>query len=338
MESNALAAQDLENLLVKGELTKLDTGARMQYLSALCKSLGLNPLTQPFEFITLQGKLQLYAKRSCTDQLRALHKVSIALVERQRIDDVYVVRAHARTPDGREDEATGAVNIAGLKGENLANSLMRAETKAKRRVTLSICGLGFIDESELDTVRGAKFENPHDARRGGIEASIEKVAETISDNDEGKHDADKGKAELDKLRFRLVELMGGEEAGGREYSLILMDQGWKGDNDPIKMADPVAMREAWKAVFRAVLRISDEQTEESKAAANPKKHVTTGNFAYLAEFKALKEKYGEDRYRAALGRAAWEKSNMIPPNERKKVLDEVTEDLAAGHAVAQEKW
>jgi hypothetical protein len=59
-------------------------------------------------------------------------------------------------PDGRTDEATGAVSLAGLSGTNLANSLMRAETKAKRRVTLSICGLGWLDESEVDSVPVAR--------------------------------------------------------------------------------------------------------------------------------------------------------------------------------------
>jgi len=33
--------------------------------------------------------------------------------------------------------------------------MMKAETKAKRRVTLAICGLGFLDESEVDSIKGA---------------------------------------------------------------------------------------------------------------------------------------------------------------------------------------
>jgi hypothetical protein len=39
-----------------------------------------------------------------------------------------------------------------LKGDALANALMKAETKAKRRVTLSIAGLGWLDETELETI------------------------------------------------------------------------------------------------------------------------------------------------------------------------------------------
>ncbi len=32
---------------------------------------------------------------------------------------------------------------------------MKAETKSKRRVTLSLCGLGMLDESEVETIPGA---------------------------------------------------------------------------------------------------------------------------------------------------------------------------------------
>ena len=46
----------------------------------------------------------------------------------------------------------GAVSTAGLKGEALANSMMKATTKSKRRVTLSICGLGMLDETEIDSI------------------------------------------------------------------------------------------------------------------------------------------------------------------------------------------
>jgi hypothetical protein len=44
------------------------------------------------------------------------------------------------------------VTVGHLKGDALANALMKAETKAKRRVTLSIAGLGWLDETELETI------------------------------------------------------------------------------------------------------------------------------------------------------------------------------------------
>src|SRR5262249_39548261 len=59
----------------------------------------------------------------------------------------------------RTDESIGAVNINGLRGDALANGLMKAETKAKRRGTLSICGLGFLDETETETIPRAQVDS-----------------------------------------------------------------------------------------------------------------------------------------------------------------------------------
>jgi hypothetical protein len=102
----------------------------------------------------------LYALRDCADQLRRLHGISIYITNRERIGDIYVVTARARDRAGREDESTGAVALGNLKGDALANALMKAETKAKRRVTLSIAGLGWLDETELATIPGAQTDAP----------------------------------------------------------------------------------------------------------------------------------------------------------------------------------
>jgi hypothetical protein len=146
----------VERALVVGDLAELSPSQRAHYYVRVCESLGLNALTRPFEYLTINGKLTLYARRDATDQLRRRHGISVEIVERGEQGDLYVVRARATAPDGRVDEATGAVSIAGLKGEALGNAVMRAETKSKRRVTLSIVGLGWVDESELDGVPRAR--------------------------------------------------------------------------------------------------------------------------------------------------------------------------------------
>lgn len=147
--------ESVELALVTGDLSKLDSADRLIYYRRLCESLGLNHLTQPFAYLNLNGKLTLYATRTATDQLRRLNNVSIAITGRDRVDDVYIVTARATTPDGRSDESTGVVTLGALKGDALANALMKCETKAKRRVTLSLCGLGWMDETEVETVPGA---------------------------------------------------------------------------------------------------------------------------------------------------------------------------------------
>jgi hypothetical protein len=149
----------IQKLVLDGDLSKMNAEQKVQYYNQFCQSLGLNPLTQPFQLITFQGKQRMYATKDCTEQLRKINGVSITEITATELKGVYVVTAKARDKEGKTDASTGVVNIEGLKGDNLANALMKAETKAKRRVTLSICGLGILDESETDTLPNAVTED-----------------------------------------------------------------------------------------------------------------------------------------------------------------------------------
>ncbi len=148
----------LAAVILNGDLAKLTPNQKVDYMLGVCKSMGLNPATKPFEFIALNGKLTMYARKDCTEQLRKIHGVSIQILSREIVSDCYVVQARATDKTGKVDESLGAVSIGGLKGENLSNAMMKAETKAKRRVTLSICGLGMLDETEVSSIPGATVE------------------------------------------------------------------------------------------------------------------------------------------------------------------------------------
>ena len=150
------AAALAEQVVIKGDLSKLTEQQRMTYYTEVCRSLGLNPLTRPFEYIVLNGKLVLYANRGCADQLRSIRGITITSLDPRQIGDLFVVVATGRDRNGREDSSTGAVNIKGLTGEALANAMMKAETKAKRRLTLSLAGLGWSDESEIESIPSAQ--------------------------------------------------------------------------------------------------------------------------------------------------------------------------------------
>jgi len=154
--ANDMQAATLEAVLLGGDLERLTAAERVNYMLSVCKSLSLNHLTKPFEFIRLNGKLVMYARKDCTEQLRRNRAISIRITAREMLGDVYVVTAQATDRSGRCDESTGAVPLKGLSGEALANAYMKAETKAKRRVTLSISGLGLLDESEVDSIPGAE--------------------------------------------------------------------------------------------------------------------------------------------------------------------------------------
>jgi len=149
----------LAKTVIDGDLSCLSPYERVLYYKAVCQSLGLNPLSKPFELIKLNGKLTLYARKDCTDQLRKLHRISIDPPQIQVVNDAFVVTVKAITKDGRTDTEIGAVSIKGLTGDSLCNSMMKAVTKAKRRVTLSICGLGMLDETEVDSVPGVIYSS-----------------------------------------------------------------------------------------------------------------------------------------------------------------------------------
>ena len=142
----------MEQVIIKGDLSKLSPDEKSHYYTAVCQSVGLNPLTKPLEYITLNGKLTLYARKDCTDQLRTIHNISVEELSESERDGVFIVTCKVRNAAGRTDVSKGAVNISGLKGEALGNAIMKAETKSKRRATLSICGLGILDELEIETI------------------------------------------------------------------------------------------------------------------------------------------------------------------------------------------
>jgi hypothetical protein len=157
--SNELAQLDnadkILSVLVDGDLAKLTPTERVNYYNAVCQSVGLNPLTKPFQFITLNGKLTMYALKGATDQLRAVNGVSIDPPKIERADGWITVTVTGTDRNGRRDSEIGVVSEKDMQG-NYANSLMKAVTKAKRRLTLAMCGLGMLDETEVETIPNAR--------------------------------------------------------------------------------------------------------------------------------------------------------------------------------------
>jgi hypothetical protein len=179
----------MESVIVKGDLAKLTPDERVRYYGEVCRSIGLNPLTKPFEFITLNGKLQLYALRTCADQLRKINGVTLEIVSQEVAHDVLTVHVRAKLPDGRSDEDLGAVPFPEtLKGEARANAALKAVTKAKRRATLSICGLGWLDETEVESIPGAKRPAPP-AANVMLPPHDEKTGEIVEDHPSAPRDA-----------------------------------------------------------------------------------------------------------------------------------------------------
>lgn len=172
----------MEAVIAKGDLGKLTPDERLRYYSEVCRSLGLNALTQPFSYIMLNGKLTLYATRACADQLRKINGVSLEIVSRDVSDDILTVHVRAKLPDGRTDEDLGSVAFPStLKGENRANAELKAVTKAKRRATLSVCGLGWLDETEIADIPASAKRPAPAAANVMLPAHDETTGEVVED-------------------------------------------------------------------------------------------------------------------------------------------------------------
>ena len=145
-------AKVVESLVLRGDMSGLGPVERARHYVHMCSTLGLNPASQPFAYLRLNGKEVLYATRGATDQLAAMHKLTRKIIDGPKVVDiagtkVAICVAEAWHPNGRVETATATLPLV-----DPVNLYMKLETKAKRRVTLSILGLGVLDETEIDTI------------------------------------------------------------------------------------------------------------------------------------------------------------------------------------------
>lgn len=158
---NAIVTIDpkiIESIVTRGDLSGLKEEQLVGYYNYRCQQVGLDPSAKPFDLLVLSGKKVLYANAGATQQLANLHGLSTQITNRERVEDVYLVSVRCTGKDGRSSENQGAVDIKGLSGEKLANALMKAATKAIRRTVLAHCGLGMLDETELETIPAQQMQ------------------------------------------------------------------------------------------------------------------------------------------------------------------------------------
>lgn len=151
-----LDAETMQHLVAGGDCSRLSPAQKLAYYQARCEAAGLDPRAQPFAFMRLNGKEVLYAQKAATDQLAAKHGLRTTIVSQTTEEGIRVVTVRAEAKDGRVTEEIGALPVKGLVGEALSNALMKCVTKAKRRAVLSLCGLGMLDETEVESIPQAQ--------------------------------------------------------------------------------------------------------------------------------------------------------------------------------------
>ncbi len=160
-EDPILQDESLWQVVSTGDLKGLTAAQKSKFYLYRCRQEGLNPASQPFVYMTQQGKEILYAGKGAADQLRKLHGISIVEVVCTQDDEYIEFQVRVRDREGREDFEIGSVFAGTSKGVERSNNRMKALTKAKRRATYSICGTGALDETEVETLLGASRETQY---------------------------------------------------------------------------------------------------------------------------------------------------------------------------------
>ncbi|MEG4065620.1 hypothetical protein [Microcoleus sp. SVA1_A1] len=140
------------------DLSRLSKSKQNQIYTETCDRLGLNPLSFPLDLIKGKNGSTLMINEIGASQLRAKHNISIAvkshelLPYQETITDpetrtektvtryLAIVTVTATCGD-RTEEATGAVEAFGSMMRS--NAIKKAETQARRRATLAMCGQGW---------------------------------------------------------------------------------------------------------------------------------------------------------------------------------------------------
>lgn len=155
---NETQARVIDSLVLRGDISLLNPQDRARYYIEYCQQLGLNPASNPLAILKLNGKEVLYPTRGATDQLAAIHRLNREVIEGpelRKFGNVELLYCKVRVshPNGRVETA-----LATLPGRVDDNALMKLETKAKRRGTLSILGLGLLDETEIESIPASAKE------------------------------------------------------------------------------------------------------------------------------------------------------------------------------------
>lgn len=169
--NQGVSPETLSKIILKGDWKDLTPAQRVEGYIALCRALGLNPLTKPFDLLEMRDRTTLYLNSAGGAQLGAIHKASytITRVETERLaDTAMLVRAYVkvRLPDGRENEDVGIKACNPKDVNDYIRAYKSAITNARLRAIKGLIGLNVPvegDEEEIPEARVVSVEIPAQA-------------------------------------------------------------------------------------------------------------------------------------------------------------------------------
>lgn len=249
--AGGLAADALLSAVAAGKDTRQLTGAqRRALLASLHHQLGLNPLSGAVMFLLTNGRETLYVKKEGTDQIARREKLTRETLKGPCVETmegvkVVICQVCVKHPDGRAETCTATLPFS---AGGLVNDLMKVETKAKRRATLSLCGLGMLAEDEIETIPGARTVpadvlDERDPERDAIQAEAAPPPAPLTS------------PALDEFYSRVAEI----EMPGEAVAV------WLKHRAGLHELAESARKEAWGALVKCIARVGKMKEDGAKA-------------------------------------------------------------------------
>lgn len=160
----SMTSASVKEYFRSGNVAQLKEAEKDFVLAKLCEKYNLDPILRPFDLIDFRGVQKFYMTASATNQLANAKSLS-RTVESLEIDPVSMLAKCivkvSEPSTGRVEMSHGFISLSKfqaptkeelaskkfepkrvmLEGDDLANALLKLETKTKRRATLSFFGV-----------------------------------------------------------------------------------------------------------------------------------------------------------------------------------------------------
>lgn len=217
----------VSSIILNNDLSRLSKEQQVQYVAYRCQKAGLDVAGSPFNLIpNKEGKLFLYANKEAAAQLNQLRSLSPVVSKEEFLmeNTIYKV-TYKVTENGRSTEDCGAVGLVkikkGINGQpdeprkmspdEVADAIMKAHTKAKRRAILTHCGIGTNDLDEPLIV----VDQPQKEEIKQAEAVVKDVKKDAPAREAKEPPKEEAKKEPGIWRGKIDKVLAEELPGGR---------------------------------------------------------------------------------------------------------------------------
>src|SRR6056297_3595035 len=148
---NSFKSDAIMEYVRTGDVSHMSDKQKNEIIVGMCKHLRIDPAMKPIDIIPSAGGEKLYLNHTATDMIAQSHNLSRKLHNLEFMFDNTIALLRAEVTNGdREETGFAAITIGRFeggklvpqRGEELANTLMKLQTKALRRATLAFCSAG----------------------------------------------------------------------------------------------------------------------------------------------------------------------------------------------------